>query len=151
TGYTNSHNYPIAGPAYQTQLTSDIDPQAASINAVLTKLNPAGNGLLYSSYFGRIHYGDMAPIVYRGQVFPGTSVHFNELQEQGRGIAVDQYANAYIVGDTGGIQAIAVPIGENPPTDPAHISDAWLHAVNLNPDSGGYGGVALRWNLFANF
>jgi hypothetical protein len=146
TGYTNSSDFPIAGPAYQTHLTHDLNPRGASINAFLTKLNPTGDGLLYSSYFGRIHYGNNATFTYRGQSYPGTVVGvFDELAQRGRGVAVDRYANAYIVGETFGIAAIAVPFNEHPPGDPLHLADAWMHSV----DTVG-GGVVLKWNLFAN-
>ena len=75
TGYTYSSNFPITPGAFQEKLT------APNINsdkdAFVTKLNDAGNAVLYSTYLGGKH---------------GT--------EEGRGIAVDTQGNAYVVGLT---------------------------------------------------
>jgi hypothetical protein len=69
TGYTESSNFPTTPGAYKTTLTG-------SRNAFVTKLNAAGNALVYSSYLG------------------GTA------QDHGLGIAVDSYGFAYIGGRT---------------------------------------------------
>jgi len=68
TGSTMSPNFPVHSPL-QTKL-------AGPRNAFVAKLNPAGNGLLYSTYLG----GNGSDIAY--------------------GMAVDGSGNAYIVGDT---------------------------------------------------
>ena len=68
TGYTSSADFPVQNPI-QGQL-------AGSRNAFVAKLNPAGNGLAYSTYLG----GNGADIAY--------------------GIAVDSSGDAYVVGDT---------------------------------------------------
>ncbi|HJT23468.1 MAG TPA: SBBP repeat-containing protein, partial [bacterium] len=71
-GYTNSTNFPTTSGAYQTTLVS-----GATDNVFVTALNPAGNGLLYSSYLGG-----------------GTD-------DQGDGVAVDTAGSVYVTGLTG--------------------------------------------------
>jgi Beta-propeller repeat/FG-GAP-like repeat len=68
TGYTYSTNFPTANP-YQSTLAGGDD-------AFVTKLNAAGNALIYSTYLGG-SYGD-----------------------EGNGIAVDAGGNAYVTGYT---------------------------------------------------
>jgi hypothetical protein len=68
TGSTTSPNFPVHSPLQATL--------AGARNAFVAKLNPAGNGLVYSTYLG----GNGSDIAY--------------------GIAVDGSDNAYIVGDT---------------------------------------------------
>ena len=151
TGWTTSTDFPIVGPAFQTSLTHDpvSNPRGARQNAFLVKLNAQGNGLLYSTYIGRSNFGE-GGFSYRGQSFPLDSF-FEEGLQHGRDVAVDAYAVAYVVGDTLGIQRFADSVDGPPrPNDPFHISDAFLHRVNLDSASAGYGAVALRWNLFAN-
>ncbi|MDW8301372.1 MAG: SBBP repeat-containing protein [Bacteroidia bacterium] len=69
TGYTNSTNYDITPGAFQTTFGGTFD-------VFVTKLNPSGNGLVYSTYIG------------------GSS------DDWGRSIAVDGSGNAYITGYT---------------------------------------------------
>ena len=69
TGYTSSTNFPTTPGAYQTS-------NAGNGDAFITKLNPTGNGLVYSTYLG------------------GTS------DDYGYGVAVDGAGNAYITGRT---------------------------------------------------
>jgi hypothetical protein len=69
TGFTESSNFPTTSGAFQTSL-----PGFA--NAFVTKLNPSGSGLVYSTYLG------------------GSSV------DEGFGIAVDSGGNAYVTGVT---------------------------------------------------
>jgi uncharacterized repeat protein (TIGR01451 family) len=71
TGYTNSSNYPTTPGAYQTVLASSFDE-----DAFVTKLNPAGDGLVYSTYLG------------------GNS------DEQSNGIAIGVDGSAYVAGTT---------------------------------------------------
>jgi Bacterial Ig-like domain (group 3)/Beta-propeller repeat len=74
-----------AGAAYVTGFTSSTDfptikPQQGTLhgvaNAILTKINPKGSGLLYSTYLG------------------GSG------QDGGQGIVVDSSSNAYVAGGT---------------------------------------------------
>ena len=70
-GWTDSHNFPTTPGAFQPIKLS------VGADAFVTKLNPAGTGLVYSTYLG----GD------------GT--------DTGEGIAVDADGNAYVTGTTG--------------------------------------------------
>ncbi|MFA5330856.1 MAG: DUF3344 domain-containing protein [Methanoregula sp.] len=67
TGSTKSSNFPTTSGAYQTAL-------AGTQNAFISKLNPTGTGLVYSTYLG------------------GSST------DLGYGIAADSDGNAYVVG-----------------------------------------------------
>jgi hypothetical protein len=69
TAFTESSNFPTTTGAFQTR-------QKAAISATLTKLNPTGTGLVYSTYLG------------------GTSQSFSE------GLAIDTSGNAYVAGFT---------------------------------------------------
>jgi hypothetical protein len=75
-GVTASGNFPTTAGAFQTTLAGPND-------AVVTKVNPTGTGLVYSTYLG------------------GSS------QDIGRSIAVDAAGNAYVAGHT---QSIDFPI-----------------------------------------
>jgi uncharacterized protein (TIGR03437 family) len=51
SGLTNSRNFPVKN-GFQTELRSNVNAEDVFINnAFITKLNPQGNQLLYSSYF----------------------------------------------------------------------------------------------------
>ena len=68
TGYTDSRDFPLVAP---------ISVQnAGNGDAFVAKLNPGGNGLIYSTYLG-------------GEGF-----------DAGKGIAVDPNGNAYVTGET---------------------------------------------------
>jgi Tol biopolymer transport system component/photosystem II stability/assembly factor-like uncharacterized protein len=68
TGYGGA-GYPVTAGAYQTTLGD-------SFNAIITKLNPTGSGLVYSTYVGGSRF------------------------EEGDGIVLDGAGNAYVVGHT---------------------------------------------------
>jgi hypothetical protein len=72
TGITNSADFPTTIGAFRTA----IGGPPFSQRAFVTKLNPTGSALVYSTYLG------------------GTS------QDQGTGIAVDGSGNAYVTGST---------------------------------------------------
>ena len=69
TGYTNSTDFPVTNGAYQTN-------SLAGQSAFVTKLNPAGTALSYSTYLG------------------GSSSNY------GNAIAVDPSGSAYVTGST---------------------------------------------------
>jgi uncharacterized repeat protein (TIGR01451 family) len=75
TGYTNSANFPtinsLRQPTYENYL-----PNYILADAFVTKLNPLGSALVYSTFLG------------------------GNFEDYGRGIAVDSAGNAYVVGDT---------------------------------------------------
>jgi len=70
TGYTSSTNFPTTTGAFQTTYGGNAD-------AFVTKLNPRGTALVYSTYLGGTE-GDI-----------------------GQGIALDTAGNAYLTGGTG--------------------------------------------------
>jgi hypothetical protein len=72
TGNTHSSNFPTTASAFQRDFGGGSD-------AYVTKLNPAGTGLVYSSYLG------------------GSG------EDWGSGIALDSNANAYVAGYTASI------------------------------------------------
>ncbi len=76
TGYTNAKDFPVTPGAFQTQLNNDF-PTTPARDSFVTKLNPTGTALVYSTYLGG---GDNA--------------------DQGKNIAVDTQGNAYVIGLT---------------------------------------------------
>ena len=75
TGHTTSFNFPTTAEAFQRV-------RAGSVNAFLSKLDPLGGALVYSTYLGgSMHLASVA----------GTD---------GNGIAVDAMGEAYVVGVT---------------------------------------------------
>ncbi|MFT3746156.1 MAG: SBBP repeat-containing protein [Pyrinomonadaceae bacterium] len=105
TGYTNSANFPVAG-AYQPVKSSGND-------IFVTKINPSGTSIVYSTYFG------------------GTG-------EDIRGaIAIDSSGNAYLTGDTTS-DNFPVTAGAFQTTKGANVSgfnDAFV--TKLNPQGNG--------------
>ncbi len=69
TGYTLSADFPTTVGAYQTNIGGSYD-------AFITKINPSGNGLTYSTFLG-------------GSAF-----------DYGNAIAVDSAGNSYVTGET---------------------------------------------------
>ena len=81
TGSTSGSHFPTTPGAFQT-----TQPAGSRFgNAFVTKLDPTGSGLIYSSYLG-------------GSV--GTNVGHGVYGDAGFGIAVDAGGNAYITGYT---------------------------------------------------
>jgi hypothetical protein len=75
TGYATSTDFPVTAGAYQMVYNGCGRPNVCS-NAFVTKLNPAGSALVYSTYLG-------------GSETDG-----------GAGIAIDSMGNAYVIGST---------------------------------------------------
>jgi photosystem II stability/assembly factor-like uncharacterized protein len=84
TGETDSGNFPTTpGALRSTPLT---DPAIAiNSDAFVTKLNPTGSALVYSTYLGGLHALTEVPVTGR---------------DLGLGIAVDATGNAYVTGYT---------------------------------------------------
>jgi hypothetical protein len=76
TGDTNSSNFPTTPGAFQTSLGGGICDTVPCADAFITKLNPTGSGLVYSTLLG------------------------GNNDDQGSGIVVDTAGNAYLTGLT---------------------------------------------------
>src|SRR5262249_28591220 len=85
-GRTNSTNFPTQNPIQSSLNGSALD-------AFVTKLNPAGNGLVYSTYLGGSGGED------RWLIYDSPSVSSDAVALDGA-IAVDQNGNAWVTGDT---------------------------------------------------
>jgi hypothetical protein len=72
-GFTDSFDFPVTPGAFQTTCKANC---TANGDAFVTKLNPAGNAVVYSTFLG------------------GSS------SEEAMGIAVDSAGNAYVTGET---------------------------------------------------
>jgi len=87
TGYTQSQDFPITPGAFQVVNNFHAVPAFnGGGNAFIAKLNSTGTALIYSTYLGGSGY-----LV----SFPGENGG-----EQGNGIAVDSFGNAYVAGST---------------------------------------------------
>ncbi|MEY2409213.1 MAG: hypothetical protein QOF48_1883, partial [Verrucomicrobiota bacterium] len=77
-GYTDSSDFPVTSGVFQTNISGKLVPRtsAAPSDAFITKLNPSGSALVYSTYLG-------------GKSF-----------DSAVGIAVDAAGSAYVVGYT---------------------------------------------------
>jgi len=98
SGSTYSSDFPTTPGAVDTVYGGDLD-------VYVTKLNPAGNALIYSTYLG------------------GSSGN------NGLGSAVDSSGNAYVVGSTNSVDFPVTPGAYD--TSPNGLRDAFL--VKLNP------------------
>jgi len=88
TGYTYSASFPTTPGAFQPTFGDALDPPnrfGPDPDAFVTKLNPTGSALVYSTYLG------------------GNGAEF------GRGIAVDASGNAYVTGSTGSLNFPTTP------------------------------------------
>jgi len=88
TGYTYSADFPLTPGAVQT---ANHAAASGSSNAFVTKLNPAGTALVYSTYLGGSGGNSVVSI---GNVSIGPG-------DDGTGLAVDGSGNAYITGLAG--------------------------------------------------
>ncbi len=88
TGHTNSPDYPVTAGSFQTTGNVSQDFKSPSTTAFVTKLNAAGNALVYSTFLG----GSKTSCV-------GSSYCAGK-SDIGNAIAVDAAGNAYITGTT---------------------------------------------------
>jgi hypothetical protein len=82
TGFTDSSDFPVMPGALQPAFAGGTcldNPNARCFDAFVTKINPAGSGLVYSTYLG------------------GTG------DDKGSGMAVDAHGNAYVGGNTSSV------------------------------------------------
>jgi hypothetical protein len=100
TGITGSPNFPTTVGAFDTTLNA-----LGTFDAFVTKLNPSGSAIVYSTFLG------------------GTNT------ESGNGIAVDTSGSAYVTGDTGSVD-FPTTAGA---FDTTHDTDADAFVTKLNP------------------
>ncbi len=100
TGFTESANFPTTAGAFQTTYGGFTD-------AFVTKLNPTGSALVYSTYLG-------------GSGF-----------DSGNGIAVDASGNAYVTGDTRSFSDFPTTAGAFQTTFGGGADDVFV--TKLNP------------------
>src|SRR3989475_91035 len=101
TGVSASLDFPMTAGAFQPRFAG------GSLDAFVTKLNPTGVALAYSTYLG------------------GTG------DEEGFGIAVDATGNAYVTGLTNSNLDFPTTAGAFQPSSPGGFSDAFV--TKLNP------------------
>ena len=82
TGYTESQDFPATTGVFQP--TMHVSGRGYDSNAFVTKLNPSGSALVYSTFLA-------------GTATPGGD---GSVIDQGSGIAVDSSGNAYVAGST---------------------------------------------------
>jgi hypothetical protein len=121
TGRTNSSNFPTTPGAFQAVLNG-------SDNIFVTKLNPTGSALDYSTYLGG-----------SGGTTPGSALFLN----YGPGIAVDSSGNAYVTGST---ESTDFPVTPGTQTvcglDSTHLCQS-AFVTKLNPT-----GTALVYSTY---
>ncbi|MGD1100881.1 MAG: choice-of-anchor D domain-containing protein, partial [Terriglobia bacterium] len=130
TGWTGDSDFPTTAGAFQPSIGSDDA-------AFVTKLNPTGSALVYSTYLGGYGF------------------------EQGSGIAVDGAGNAYVAGRTGSPD-FPTTAGAFQTTYPAGSQLAFITKLNAagsalvystflgNSNSGGYGANAIAVDSSGN-
>ena len=120
-------DFPTTPGAYQTNAASDL------ADVFVTKLNPAGSGLVYSTYLG------------------GGETDF------GLGIAVDAAGSAYIVGETYAVTSFPVTYGAVQTTYGGGSADAFVTKLSADGSKliystflggGGYEGGSDGFSLF---
>ena len=115
TGYTNSNNFPTTPGALQRTKPSLVD-----FDVFVTKLNPAGSALVYSTYLGGSNGGGL-----------------------GSAIAIDGAGNAYVTGSTFASN-FPTTAGTVQPTDPgtnADTADTFVTKLNAT-------GTALVYSTY---
>ena len=100
TGITGSPNFPTTVGAFDTTLNA-----LGTFDVFVTKLNPSGSALVYSTFLGGAN------------------------TESGNGIAVDTSGSAYVTGDTGSVD-FPTTAGA---FDTTHDTDADAFVTKLNP------------------
>jgi hypothetical protein len=116
TGFTRSASFPTAN-ALQLTLKGIVQ------NAFVTKINANGSAFVYSTYLGGSNTSDDTP------KDPG---------DQGNGIAVDSYGNAYVVGET---SSADFPTAHPLQSTLKGATDAFVTKINA-------GGSALIYSTF---
>jgi hypothetical protein len=86
TGLTDSFDFPITPDAFDTSFNDTPYPPWPYFDAFLTKLNPSGDVLVYSTFLGGA-----------------------EVDDGGQAVVVDENGSAYLTGGTGGADFPATP------------------------------------------
>jgi Beta-propeller repeat len=107
TGSTKSRNFPTTRRAF------DRSYNRGGWDAFVTKLNPAGTALVYSTYLGE------------------------KVGHEGHGIAIDQAGNAYVTGRTESVRFPTTP-GAFDPSYNGGGGDAFVAKVSASGSSLGY-------------
>lgn len=120
TGETDSINFPTQAPGFQ--LTDPGAPSGNGPDAFVTKLDPTGTVLIYSTYIGG-----------------------SNASSESRGIAVDTLGRAYITGRTAATTTGTLPFPETCGTTNQGNYDAFV--VRLDPS----GGLNTNAGAYARF
>ena len=115
TGSAASTDFPITAGAFQTvnNAAAGAGPQTVAYNVFVTKLNPTGTGLVYSTFLG------------------------GSIVDYGAGIAVDSSGDAYVTGQS---WSSDYPVTGNAfqPTNNAYANDAFnAFVTKVNPSGTG--------------
>jgi large repetitive protein len=141
TGSTNAYDFPTTnGTTLVYPHPSQIPDNEVATNAFMTKLNPAGSGLDFSTIVGRANGG------YGNYNWLGYDIAYwaEDRSQIGRGIVVDSSEVAYIVGGTTGMVLDAIPfwLDPLPPADYLNLNDAFVSRIATNS-----GSITTRWNI----
>ena len=126
TGYSFSTNFPVTAGAFQTGNNAAANQES---NTFLTKLNPAGNELIYSTYLGGSGYSSAA----------SQYIEYGE-GDTGTGVAVDALGNAYV---TGASDSSNFPVTSsalqmtNPYAQEGQYGDAAAFLTEIDPGGSG--------------
>jgi len=107
TGSTASPNFPVTTGAYQTTNNDQTAESIGGYNAFVSELNPAGNGLIYSTFLGG---NGINPGSFIGVLVFGSG-------DQASSLALDSSGNVYVTGTassgdfpiTGGAYQTVIP------------------------------------------
>jgi urease beta subunit len=83
-GYTYSTDFPVTSGAFQTEIPTAVNYQSDGSASFVTKLNPSGTSLVYSTYLGG----------------SGSPYNSNNAGDEITTIAVDASGHAYVAGTT---------------------------------------------------
>lgn len=133
TGSTTSGNFPTTPGAFATIRSGNQE------DAFVTKLNPAGSALLYSTYLGGELEGELDPGFDLKYALPSstyvgaTALSAGPLFVQGNGIAVDPSGSAYVTGSTDRVDFPTTPDAFD--TTFNGTSDAFVTKLNASGSS----------------